>query len=175
MEKVVQLKKGRTKILYTANKMVYVESIRKLCKEFNATRVPASLTTFFKFKPFYCVLPSEKERQSCDCINCQNPHLFLQAVNRHRKSKHVDGHESLTKCLEKLKAGEKFDEQSEKSSYTYHKYERDMESYTKKDGTPGEYKRVTRIDYHEPVKDICKKLLEIGDAYLKHRTYVDNV
>ena len=121
MEKVVQLKKGRTKIMYLANKMIYVESIRKLYKEFNANHVPVSLTTFFKFKPFYCALPNEKEKKSCVCINCQNPHLLLQAVNRYRKSKHLDGHESLTKHLEKLKAGEKFDEQSEKSSYTYHK------------------------------------------------------
>ena len=47
--------------------------------------------------------------------------------------------------------------------------------YTKKDGTPGEYKRVTRADYHKPVKDIYKKLLENGDAYHKHRTHVNNV
>ena len=80
----------------------------------------------------------------------------------------------LTKYLEKLKAGKIFDEQSEKSNYTYDKYERVMESYTKKDGTPGTYKRITRIDYHESVKAICKKLSETGDAYLKHRTYVDN-
>ena len=57
----------------------------------------------------------------------------------------------------------------------YHKYERVMESYTKKDGTPSEYNRITRVDYHESVKNICKKLLETADAYLKHRTYVDNV
>ena len=65
MEKVVQLKKGRTKIMYTANKMVYVESTRKLYKEFSVTHVPVSLTTLFKFKPFYCVLPSEKEKELC--------------------------------------------------------------------------------------------------------------
>ena len=28
---------------------------------------------------------------------------------------------------------------------------------------------------HEYVKDICKKLLETGDANFKHRKYVDNV
>ena len=66
--------------------------------------------------PSPCVLPSEKEKQSRVCINCQNPHLLLQAFIRYRKSKHLDGHESLTTYLEKLKAGEKFDEQSEKSN-----------------------------------------------------------
>ena len=50
-----------------------------------------------------------------------------------------------------------------------------MESYTKKDGTPSEYNRITRVDYHESVKNICKKLLETADAYLKHRKYAHNV
>ena len=27
----------------------------------------------------------------------------------------------------------------------------------------------------EPVKDICKYIMETGNSYLKHRTYVDNV
>ena len=62
--------------------------------------VPVSLTMFFKFKPFYCVLPSEKEKQSCVCINCQNPDLLLQVINRYHKSKHLNGHELLTKYLE---------------------------------------------------------------------------
>ena len=44
-----------------------------------------------------------------------------------------------------------------------------------KDGTAGEYKRVTRIDYMEPDKDICKYIMETGNSYLKQRTYVDNV
>ena len=64
----------------------------------------------------------------------------------------------------KIKAGKKFDEQSKKSSYTYHKYERVMELYTKKDGRPGKYKRVNCVDYHKPVNDISKTLFETSDA-----------
>ena len=78
MEKTVQLKNG-SKVMYTANKMIYIESIRRLCNEYNTLNVPMSLTSYFSFKPFYCVLPSEKEKQSCVCINSQNPHLLLQA------------------------------------------------------------------------------------------------
>ena len=78
----------------------------------------------------------------------------------------VDGHESLTKYLEKLKAGEMFDEQTEKGmNVLWNHIQRRMAHLT----------HVTRVDYHKPGKDICNKLLEIGDAYLKHRTYVDNV
>ena len=102
-EEVVQLKNGN-KVRYTTIKMIYVESIRKLHNEFSSKHVPVSLTTFFDFKPFYCVVPSEKEKPSCVCINCQNPNLLLKAVNRYRTSKNLNPHESLTKYLEKLKA-----------------------------------------------------------------------
>ena len=96
IEKEIPLKNG-SKTVYTATKMVYVESIRKLLKEFNNARdCPVSLTTFFTYKPFYCVLPSEKEKQSCVCINCQNPHLLLQAINYYRYAKKLQLHESLT-------------------------------------------------------------------------------
>ena len=134
---VVQLKNG-TKVRFTAIKMIYVESIRKLKNDFSSKHVPVSLTTFFKFKPFYCILPSEKEKQSCVCINCQNLHLLLKAVNRYRTSKNLNPHESLTKYLEKLKANEQFDELTEENVNTYHRYERVEEPYTKKDGTPKE-------------------------------------
>ena len=173
-EKIVQLKNG-LKVMYQANKMIYIESIRKLCSEYNTLNVPVSLATFFRFKPFYCVLPSEKEKQSCVCINCQNPHLLLEAINRYRTSKHLMPHGSLTTYLQELKSGKEFTELDINISYTYHKYERVSESYTKKDGTVGEYKRITRVDHNEPIKDICNIIMEAGDSYLKHRTYVDNV
>ena len=67
-EEVVQLKNG-TKFRYTAIKMIYVESIRKLHNEFSSKHVPVSLTTFLNFKLFYCVVPSEKEKQCCACMN----------------------------------------------------------------------------------------------------------
>ena len=118
--------------------MIYVESIRKLRNELSSKHVPVSLTTFSDFKPFYCVVPSEKEKQSCVCINCQNPHLLLKAVNRYRTSKNLNPHELLTKYLEKLKANKQFDELTEENVYTYHRYERVEEPNTKKDGTPGQ-------------------------------------
>ena len=78
----------------------------KLLKKFNNARdSPVSLTTFFTYKPFYCVLPSEKEKQSCVCINCQNPHLLLQAINYYRSSKKLQPHESPTVYIQKLKSG----------------------------------------------------------------------
>ena len=117
-EEVVQLKNG-IKVRYTAIKMIYVESIRKLHNEFSSKHVPISLTTFFNFKPFYCIVPSEKEKQSCVCINCQNAHLLLQAINRYRASQNLTTHESLTKYLEKLEADEQFDELTEENVFLH--------------------------------------------------------
>ena len=50
-EEVVQLKNGN-KVRYTAIKMIYVESIRKLHNEFSSKHVPVSLTTFLTSNPF---------------------------------------------------------------------------------------------------------------------------
>ena len=156
-EEVVQLTNG-TKFRYSAIKMIYVESIRKLHNEFSSKHIPVSMTTFFNFKSFYCVVPSENKKQSCVCINCQNPHLLLKTVNRYRSSKNLNPHESPTKYLEKLKANKQFDELTEENVYTYHRYERAEEPYTKKDETPDQYQRVTRVDHKEPVKNICQNI-----------------
>ena len=118
--------------------MIYVGSIRKLHNGFSSKHVPVLLTTFFNFKPFYCVVPRKKEKQSCLCINCLKSHLLLKVVNRYCTSKDLNPHESLTKHLEKLKANEQFVELTEENVYTYHRYERVEEPNTKKDGTPGQ-------------------------------------
>ena len=49
-----------------------------------------------------------------------------------------------------------------------------LESYTKKDGTAVECKSFTRVDYLEPIKNICERVLDSGNSYLKHITCVDN-
>ena len=149
--------------------MIYVESIRKLHNEFSSKHVPVSLTTFFNFKPFYCIVPSEKEKQSCVCINCQNPHLLLQAINRYRASKNLTTHESLTKYLKKLEADEQFEELTEENVFTYTGTSVLKSPTQRKDGTLGQYQRVTRVEHQESVKDICQKILNTGIAYLKHQ------
>ena len=87
-EEFVQLKYG-IKVRYTAIKMIYVESIRKLHNEFSSKHVPVSLTTFFNFKPFYCIVPSEKEKQSCVCITCQNPFASYKSIPCIEKPHHT--------------------------------------------------------------------------------------
>ena len=144
-------------------------------KEFNNARdSPISLTTFFTYKPFYYVLPSEREKQSCVCINCQNTHLLLQAINYYRSLKKLQPHESLTVYIQNLKSRKKVQERGDDKACTFHKYESVLESYTRKDGTPAEYKRVTRVNFLESIKNICQRVLDSGNAYLKHRMYFNN-
>ena len=65
--------------MMVASKRIYTDSVRKLLQRFNETQEkPISLSTFFKLKPFYCLKPSEKEKQSCLCLNCLNPHVILK-------------------------------------------------------------------------------------------------
>ena len=101
MENEVMLKNG-SKNIYSASKMIYVESIRKLSDEFNSSHTPVSMSVFFSYKPFYCVRPSEKEKQSCVRINCNNPHLLLKAINTCRNS-----NQSLTSYIHALKSGKR--------------------------------------------------------------------
>ena len=63
----------------------------------------------------------------------------------------------------------KFPELECDNIFKFHRYEQVLETYTKKDDTPAEYKRITCVNYVEPVKDICKLVLECGNAYLKHK------
>ena len=87
IKKQVKMKHS-SKMIYTAPRMVYIESVRKLHDSFNKSRTtPVSLSTFFKYKPYYCVRPTDKGKQSCLCIKCLNPHLLLKSINFYRKSK----------------------------------------------------------------------------------------
>ena len=60
------------KVVFTAPRMVYTESVRKLHSSFCQKFIQASLTVFFKHKPHYCIKPTKKEKLSCLCINCLN-------------------------------------------------------------------------------------------------------
>ena len=105
----VQLKNS-SKVVSTVPRMVYTESVRKLHSSFCQKYTQASLTVFFKYKPYYCVKPTKKEKLSCLCINCLNPHLLLQSIHIYCKSKGLPSHDSLTEYIDRLIKGESFEE-----------------------------------------------------------------
>ena len=105
LEKEILLKKG-SKVMYLASKKIYTDSIRKLHQQFNATQsILVSFSCFYSFRPFYCLRPSEKEKQSCLRIYCLNPHVVLKSINGYRLSQKLTPHQSLTFYLKQLKAG----------------------------------------------------------------------
>ena len=52
--------------------MIYTKTIRKMHRDFVASRdnIQCSLSTFFRYKPFYITPPSERENELCLCIKC---------------------------------------------------------------------------------------------------------
>ena len=84
-EKEKCLKNKTKKVTCTGSKKIYTESIRKLYDQYNETASDKiSLSVFYSLKPFYCMIPSEKEKQSCLCINCLDPHVLLRSVSGYR-------------------------------------------------------------------------------------------
>ena len=123
-------KKGSKVKMIVATKTIYTDSIRTLHKRFNEDQGhPISLSAFFKYKPFYVLKPSEKEKQSCLCIYCLNPHVILKAINTFRISCKLAPHDSLTGYLKELETDNAFNEIAATNNCKYYEYKRIEESY----------------------------------------------
>ena len=102
MQKEKSIKNGTKKILYTGKK-IYTDSLTALHKTFNAARIEGvSLSVFYSYKSFYVSKPTEKEKESCLCIDCLNPHLVLKSINKFWKSVDVHEYQSLKTYLDVL-------------------------------------------------------------------------
>ena len=153
-----------SKVIYTVPRVVYTHSIRKLHDPFNkSSTTPVSLSMFFKCKPYYCVRPTERKKQSCLCIICLNSHLLLKSINIYRKSKILPSHHSLTGYINQILSGETFPESTDTKLCKFQTYHRVTESYIEKAGTPVEYRRTARVDDCKPVIHIFK-LIKDGRA-----------
>ena len=168
-------KKSKPVKLVVATKQIYIDSIRTLNKRFNETEEHSvSLSQFFKYKPFYVLKPTEKEKQSCLCIYCLNPHVILKAINTFRGKCKLPPHNSLTDYLNELDANTDFEEINATHECKYYEYKRIKEKYYGKDGKEVEYTRTARVDLTAPVCQLVEKLRCNGKVYLKHRSYIDN-
>ena len=177
------MKRTNTKKLYVkAQRMVYTKPICRLYEDFvkTAPEVKCSRSTFFKYKPFYVVVPSEREKESCLCIKCQNIHLQLRGINTFRRQEKLTPVHSVTKYLklqeslteDELKSNHP--ERFSSKSVNYYVFEIKQESYVK-EGVTKTYSRTTRVDKNELVSVIYEKLISDGQGYLRHRSHVDNI
>ena len=176
MEKEVKLKHCTKRILYTGRK-IYIESLRNLHERFNTTQNEnVSLSVFYSYKPYYCSTPTEKEKTSCLCIDCLNPHLLPKPINNYRKSRNLNAYQSLSMYLNENKNDDDlFPETKEENQLYYYVYERKIEYYKGKDDKDVQYTRTARVDKKDKVSAIVGKLVQISQRYLKHRSYVDNL
>ena len=117
------------------------------------------MTVFYSLIQFYYMPPSEKEKQSCLCINCLNPQVLLKSINGYRSPMKLTPHKSLTAYHKQ------FAEISAVKICKYYQYKRVEESYIGKEGKLIEYTRTTRTDHSEPISKIVAKLSEAGDKY----------
>ena len=173
IEKTVQLKNG-SKFIFTAPRLVYTELDHKLYSSFCQRFTQVSLAIFFKYNPYYCVKPTEKEKLSCLWINCLNPHLLLQLINIYRKSKGLPWHDSLAEYIDCLSKGESFEEANDNKACKFYSYQRVVESYIVKEGKPVQYQRTASADDTKPVKHLVSLIKDGGRKYKKHQSYVDN-
>ena len=165
-------KKGSKVKMIVARKSIYTDSVRTLHKRFNEDQEhPILLTAFFKYKPFYVLNPSQKEKQSCFCIYFLNPHVILKAINTFRISRKLAPHDSLTGYLKELETDDAFDEIDATNNCKYYECKRTEESYI---GKKMEYTRTACVDLCEPVCQLVEKLRGLSQKYLKHTTYVYN-
>ena len=150
-------------------RMVFIKSVRKLYSSFNEKHTPVSLSLFFRYKPYYCVRPTEKENLSCLCINCLNLHLLLQSIDIYWKSKFLPSHNSLTEYINRLQNGENFTEANDEKPCKFYSYVRVTESYTGKEGKPVEYTRTAKVDDTKPVKHLVNLIKDGSKKFIKHR------
>ena len=97
----VTLKKsGKTKTYIVAQRKIYAKPIRQLYQEFEGNiDFECSLASFSKLKPFYTGPHTEREKESCHCIKCQNTHLLSKGINNFRKSKKLNQLDSVIEFL----------------------------------------------------------------------------
>ena len=108
------------------------------------------------------------------CINCLNPHLFLQSINIYRKSKGLPSHNSLTEYIDRLNKAEKFQEANDDKACKFYSYQRVVESHTGKECKPEGYQRTACVYNTKPVKHHVSLIKGGGIKYKKHRSYVKN-
>ena len=182
-EKEVTLKKtGKTKTYVRAHRRIYTKPIRQLFKDFieNHSDLKCSFSTFYKYRPFYIGPPTEREKESCPCIKCQNAHLFLKGINNFRKTKCLKQLNSVTEFLYLKSSMSSEDlaklhpEFSSPKETSYYIFGMKTETYVK-NGIEKSYERTTRLDKKDKVSDIVEQLIKLGPPYLKHRQHVANV
>ena len=100
-EDLILKKTNKVKRYIKAPRMVYTKCMKRLHLDFLAEYpdINCSRSTFVKYRPFYIEVPTEREKQSCLCIVCQNAHTKLRGINTFRKLEKLPPIYSVTAYL----------------------------------------------------------------------------
>ena len=173
-------KTNKVKHYIKAPRMVYTKSIKQLHLDFlnENPNTTCSRSTFIKYRPFYIEEATEREKQSCLCIICQNAHTKLAGINNFRKMEKLKPILSVTEYLKSQKAETldhaSYPERTSKKSVNYYVFETVLETYVKQ-GKTRSYTRTTRVDKNKAVSDLYSHFISNGERYLYHRRVVDNI
>ena len=144
----------------------YTYSLRALHEKFNVTRIEGvSFSVFYSYEPFYVSKNTGKEKESCLCIDCLNPHLVLKSIKKFQNSVEVHEYQFLTTYLEELSNIDKddnslFPERENDKDVHYYVYERKTECHIGKDENDVLYTKTARVDKKEKVFELVNSLLK---------------
>ena len=136
-EDVLLKKANKVKHHVKAPRMVYTKSLDRLHLDFLKAEpeIICSRSTFFKFKPFYIEQPTEREKQSCLCIVCQNAHTKLEGINTFRRMEKLRPIVSASEYLLSQKSEDLdpslYPERTSKKKVNYYVFETVLEKYVK--------------------------------------------
>ena len=130
-----------------------------------------SLSTWYK--TFYITPLSEREKEPCLCIKCQNVHLLSQGINRYRSIQNLSKHFSVKKFLnsEPPINSNNFPECNDAKEISYYNFETRTVIYEKWKNPSTQIQ--LELTKKEKVCEIAKKLLNRGESYLRHQSDVD--
>ena len=154
---------------------------KEFCKE---TALNWFFSTFWKYKPCYLFLSTEREKEFCPCKICQNVHSPLAAINTFRRSQNLLSHKYVSNFLsvDLLKPGFQVNEIFEANSTLYPDFivkrilitiylNRRRKSIAKTERR----KFTARVDKRESLNLVVQNLMNKEVKYLKQRSYFRNI
>ena len=175
-----------------AQRYIYTKPVRKLHATFIAENEYVSLSSFYRLKPFYVLPPTEREKESCMCLNAHclyeplkknvpynnlseslSSYLLSEIHCEPDEKNNFSFLECLTeKCSNNCKIkGDEFSDYDTKL-YSYYTCERVAMQYYNKKGCKVIYYRTAREDKEDTLANISVKLQKLCKRYITHRYFI---
>ena len=175
-----------------AHRYIYTKPLRDLHKKFIAKYHYISLTMFYQLKPFYICVPTDREKESCLCIDCLNMHNLLNVLHQHRPDVFVGTSVSkffsckfscindynlsfpTVECINSLCKKKCTLNTGDltldiKKLHSFYLFERVPTTYYNLPGKEVTYIQTTRVDKKETLSEVYDRLRNQAHNYMIHR------